>query len=182
MARDDASFGARAEAALGSEIASFKDDNLTDALAPNSELQGMQLAMIAQPVCDQDLLRAASEKFQRGWFEAVVLERAAKKQCGWLGCGAALRPPRLAAKLKAARTGDDVETYCSTACFRIARGFAGALPYKVTLQTGAAAEAAAAAAAAGGGGGVGGGSAGGQATGASSGGGTGPGKRRRCRT
>ena len=43
---------------------------VTEAMAPTAELQGMQLAMIAQPECGQDLLRAAiaGERFAEYFY------------------------------------------------------------------------------------------------------------------
>ena len=120
---------------LGPALAEFKaDDNIKSSASSDPEILGMQLAMIEQSACGDELIQAASQRFQRGWFEAVVLERAAAKRCGWPKCESYLKPS-LRNKLQAARTGDDLDSYCSTACFRMARGYAQRLPYKVGPAT-----------------------------------------------
>uniref|UniRef100_A0A7S2WTI4 RTR1-type domain-containing protein n=1 Tax=Rhizochromulina marina TaxID=1034831 RepID=A0A7S2WTI4_9STRA len=100
---------------------------LSAAVAPTSELHGLQLALL-QPEAPQALLHRVAAIFQRSWYEAVVLERAAQRECGWPACGEALPCVTTKLRLKAQLTGDDPETYCSRACQETSISFAATLP------------------------------------------------------
>jgi len=76
------------------------DDSARDAIPEDSALRGMQLAML-QEVAPPALLSAVSEQFQRSWFEAVVLERAADHRCGWPACSALMQARKGRAQLLA---------------------------------------------------------------------------------
>jgi len=76
------------------------DDSARDAIPEDSSLRGMQLAML-QESAPPALLSAVSEQFQRSWFEAVVLERAADHRCGWPACSAVMQAAKGRAHLLA---------------------------------------------------------------------------------
>ena len=80
------------------------EDSARDATPAISELKGMQLAML-QEAAPQSLLAEASQRFQRSWFEAVVIERAADHRCGWPACKALMQPSKGRAKLLAKLVG-----------------------------------------------------------------------------
>jgi len=66
------------------------DDTARDSVPDDPAIKGMQLALL-QAVAPADLLAEASQRFQRSWYEAAVIERAAAySRCGWPGCASSL--------------------------------------------------------------------------------------------
>lgn len=82
-------------------IAMFSaDDSARDAIPEDSALRGMQLALL-QEAAPPALLAEVSKRFQRSWFEAAVVERAADHRCGWPACGAIMQVAKGRAQLLA---------------------------------------------------------------------------------
>jgi predicted membrane protein len=86
---------------VADNIAMFSaEDSARDAVPEDSELRGMQLAML-QEAAPPALLAEVSQRFQRSWFEAAVVERAADRRCGWPACSAIMQVAKGRAQLLA---------------------------------------------------------------------------------
>ena len=75
----------------GEGVALFApDDTARDAIPEDKEVMGMQMALL-QATAPATLIEACSKRFQRSWFEAAVVERAADGRCGWPCCDARIQ-------------------------------------------------------------------------------------------
>ena len=120
---------------MEAEAAAWRQEaQTTQAVCSDPKIYAMQLAML-QPEVPSSLLGAAAASFQRSWYESVVLERVVNKLCGWPCCATYLKKPTLKQRLKAKQTGDDIDTYCSSACRQTSLRFAAALPMYRRLPT-----------------------------------------------